>query len=110
MNEDEEPTTPSVTLGFPNAGLDASAVGLDLNALVVTNPTATFYMRLDADTWADFGFNRGDIIVIDRSRTPKKHDLVVAVTDGDFTILHYEQINTEIIFWGVVTYVIKKVS
>ena len=83
---------------------------MDLNQLVVRNPTSTFYMKMASNSWEQLGVDRGDILVIDRSLDPKPNDLVV-VTDGeDFALLIVPAGRTStdegIGVWGVVIWVI----
>lgn len=74
----------------------------------------------------DAGILSGDILVVDRSLTPKDSQIVVAMLDGDFTVkrlrqrdgrvfLEAENVafspieiseNQELVIWGIVTYVI----
>ena len=101
---------PAFHAGFPNAAAEAADVPLDLNKLVVRNPTSTFYMRMASDSWQELGVNRGDILVIDRSLDPKPNDLVVISDGEEFALLNVpasrgstdEAINV----WGVVIWVV----
>ena len=38
------------------------------------------------------GIFAGDIVIVDRSLTPKHRDVVVAVLDGDFTLKYLQQL------------------
>lgn len=112
MEESEDTARPAFSAGFPNAAADAADVPLDLNRLVVSHPASTFYMRMGSNTWENLGVNQGDILVIDRSSTPKANDLAV-ITDGDEFGLIRVPVKPlagleDVQVWGVVTWVIQQ--
>ena len=49
---------------------------------MVRKPAATFYMRVVGSSMAGAGIGDGDLLVVDRSLTPRDGDVVVAVV-GD---------------------------
>ncbi|MFW9610613.1 MAG: LexA family protein [Fluviibacter sp.] len=74
-----------VRAGFPSPADDHAEPGLDLNALV-ENPAATFCAWAEGDSMIDLGILDGDLMVIDRSLTPRHDDVVVADLNGAFTV------------------------
>ena len=76
---------PQVTAGFPSPAADHTEGALDLNRLVVKRPAATFFMRVAGSSMTGAGIADGDLLVVDRSITPREGDTVVAVVDGGFT-------------------------
>jgi DNA polymerase V len=116
--------------GFPSPGEDLEGSPLDTNELLVRNPAATFFMRVSGQSMRDAGIYEGDIVVIDKSITPKNGDTVVAIINGDYTLKKlitgkgkaprlapantdfdtFEASgNDEMTIWGVVTFVIRSV-
>jgi DNA polymerase V len=113
----------SVSAGFPSPADDYIEDRLDLNALLVHNKPATFFLRVKGDSMLNAGIHPGDIIVVDRSLQPAHRSIVVAVVDGELTVkrlitrngvaeLHAEnpkyapiclQEGQELTIWGVVT-------
>lgn len=81
---------------------------LDLNSLIVDHPAATFFMRMSGDVLRAEGIFAGDLLVVDRSLTPKQNQLVVAVIAGELTVMRLKQKKNEFEYWGVVTHVIRK--
>src|SRR5690606_18771654 len=95
--------------GFPNPATDGTAVPMDLNKLVVQNPTSTFYMRVASDAYEDINIFKGDIVVIDRSLAVKPGDLVVAVSESEFILQPVpRKADAELEVWGAITYVVHK--
>lgn len=118
----------SVSAGFPSPADDYLENRLDLNDYLIRNPAATFFVRVTGDSMIDAGIHSGDILVVDRSLTPKDGSVVIAVIDGELTVKRILQkknkiyllpennsfkpieITSEMHFevWGVVSYVIHK--
>ena len=117
-----------IRAGFPNPAEDASGNPLDLNALVVQHPVATFYLRVEGDSMRGIGLKSGDIVAVDRSLEPRHGDVVVAAVDGEFTLKRLKKDGdrawlvaenpqyppialheaAEVTIWGVVTFAIQK--
>ncbi len=118
----------SVQAGFPSPADDFVEKELDLNALVVKKPAATFYVKVEGESMINAGICSGDLLVVDRSLEPKSGQIVVAVVNGEFTVKRLEVSvkgcflvpenskypvlrvdgENECQIWGVVTYVIHK--
>lgn len=56
---------------------------LDINRYLVRNPLATFFFAVEGDTLVEHGIRAGDVLVVDRSITPRQGHIVVAFTDGE---------------------------
>ncbi len=75
-----------VSAGFPSPAEDYIEQRLDLNELLVQNPAATFFVRVNGDSMTGAGINHNDILVVDRSLEPANGRIVIAVIDGEFTV------------------------
>lgn len=80
--------------GFPNVGDDSVEESLDLNTLLVDNPTATFFVTVAGDSMEGAKIFDGDILVVNRSRTPKSGSLVVAAVNGELVVKRLKQTTT----------------
>lgn len=76
----------SVAAGFPSPADDYVEGPLDLNAHLVKNPAATFFVRVEGVSMVGAGIHPGDILVVDRSREPVSGDIVIAVAAGELTV------------------------
>jgi len=65
-------------------------------------------MRAEGDHLADCGILNGSMLIVDRSLTPKRQDVVVAVVSGEFRLCRLEELapEEETELWGVVAHVI----
>jgi DNA polymerase V len=118
----------TVSAGFPSPADDYVETRLDLNKELITNESATFYARVRGDSMKLAGISDGDLLIIDKSKTPQNGSIVVCLVDGDFTVKRLKKMNNKfflmpenqqyrpieikqevpVIIWGVVTYTIKK--
>ncbi len=118
-----------ISAGFPSPADDFKEIRISLDKELVKNKDATFYARVDGDSMIGAGLNHGDLLVIDRSLNPENGKVAVCLIDGEFTVKRikkkkeklflmpenkkYKPIElkeeNELIIWGVVEYVIKKV-
>ena len=118
--------TSRVQAGFPSPVDDHLEDTLDLNTHLIQHQEATFFVKAQGDSMIGAGIHQGDILIVDKSLTPKSGKIVIAVVDGEFTVkrLHkykgnitlkaenpeFEDIKIrgtdELIIWGVVTSVI----
>jgi len=71
--------------GFPSPARGYEATTIDLNSLLVHNPPATFFMRMQGVQLVYRGVLPEDLLVVDRSRPPVAGCLVVFRQDGEFT-------------------------
>ena len=118
----------TISAGFPSPADDYLEMRLDLNKELITNESATFYARVKGDSMTLAGISDGDLLIIDKSKTPVNGSIVVCLIDGEFTVKRLEKqrdtfflmpenpefapikIKPEnsVTIWGVVTYTIKK--
>lgn len=114
--------------GFPSPADDYAQNGLDLDALVVQHPDATFYVRVSGDSMQDAGINEGDVLVVDKAIRASHNAIIIAMLNGEFTVKRLSisnnavyllpanhlyqpiRITEEMEFqvWGVVTYCLHK--
>ena len=119
----------SISAGFPSPADDFKEIRISLDKELVKNPESTFYARVSGDSMIEAGLDDGDLIVIDRSLDHENGKIAVCFIDGEFTVKRikkeegklflmpqnkmYKPIEikegNELIIWGIVEYVIKKV-
>ena len=75
-----------VCAGFPSPAEDLGAQRIDLAALLISHPQATYFLKASGHSMVEAGIFDGDIMVVDRAVKPRHGHVVVAVVDGDFTV------------------------
>lgn len=118
-----------IAAGFPSPAEDFKEVRISLDKELIKNENATFYARVRGNSMIEANIEDGDLLVIDRSIETRNGKIAVCMIDGEFTIkrlkIEKEQVflmpenkafkpikvteENELIIWGIVTYVIKKV-
>ena len=77
--------------GFPAPGDDMVEESLDIHSLVVKNPTATFFVRVQGDSMEGAGIYSGDVLVVDRATQPREGSIVVAAVFGELVVKRVRQ-------------------
>jgi len=123
------------TTGYPSPAEDAMDLPLDLHALVVRRPAATFFLRMTGDAMRGAGIHDGDVLIVDRSLRPVPGSVIVAAVDGTLLVRRYHVRTStasgrlgylvadhptvspirisaagEVALWGVVTFVVHRVE
>ncbi|EPM3800222.1 translesion error-prone DNA polymerase V autoproteolytic subunit [Salmonella enterica subsp. enterica serovar Uganda] len=75
-----------VPCGFPSPAADYIEQRIDLNELLVSHPSSTYFVKATGHSMIDAGINDGDLLVVDSSRTAEHGDIVIAAVDGEFTV------------------------
>jgi DNA polymerase V len=72
------------TTGFASPAQGYEEETIDLNRLLIQNPPATIFVRLESSDMADLGLSRGCLLIIDRSKLPQPNSLVMLRHEGQF--------------------------
>lgn len=80
-----QPAT-AVQAGFPSPGQDLVGQKIDLNEILIQDPTSTFIVRVTGDSMSEAGIADGDEVIVDRSIRPRDGAVVIAVVNGEMTI------------------------
>ncbi|MGV8949715.1 MAG: LexA family protein [Cypionkella sp.] len=119
----------SVHAGFPSPADDFIEDMIDLNQVLVHNPTATYMWRVVGDCMVDVKIFPGDVVIVDRSISPRHRDVVLVIIDSEPTlkrlnrrggvmVLQNENAKlppflisegTEVSIWGVITNTIRAI-
>ena len=114
-----------VGAGFPSPATDYIEDDVDLNTHLIKNAPATFIIRVQGKSMANVGIYDGDLLIVDRSISPKNSSTVIANVNEELVVKTFIKgknnnylasgpnkielsENPNVIIWGVVTYVIHK--
>ncbi len=75
-----------VPCGFPSPAQDYVEQRLDLNELMVSHPSATYFVKATGDSMTDAGIDPGDLLVVDSAQQARHGNIVIAAVDGEFTV------------------------
>jgi len=72
------------TSGFASPAQGYEDNTIDLNGLLVRNPPATYFYRLENGDMAELGLQNGALLVVDRSKNAAPGDFVMLAHEGRF--------------------------
>lgn len=118
-----------ISAGFPSPADDFKNKRISLDEELINDVNTTYYARVSGESMIDAGLDNNDLLVIDKSITPRDGKIAVCYIDGEFTVKRlkitkecmylmpanekYKPIKVtkdkQLLIWGIVTYVIKKV-
>ena len=119
-----------VSAGFPSPATDYMENKLDLNEYLIKHPAATFIVKANGSSMVNADIYSGDLLIVDKSLTPRNNNIVIASIFGDLTVKKikkkdksfflvsankdYPSIEVreemECFIWGVVTYIIHETT
>ena len=86
----------------------APTTNLSLDGHFIKRPASTFFVTVEGNGMAGEGILAGDTLVVDRSRTPGPHAIVVVAIDGELTVRPFTAVDREDAHvWGVVSGVVR---
>lgn len=76
----------TVQAGFPTAAEEDISDTMSIDEFLINNPQSTYMLKVNGDSMINAGIMEGDLVIVDRSKTPKSGDIVIAEVDGDWTM------------------------
>ena len=74
-----------VHAGMPSRIDDAPADALTIDDYLIERPSQTVLVRVKGDSMIDAGILDGDLVVVEKTPSAKRGDIVVAIVDNQFT-------------------------
>jgi repressor LexA len=86
-----------VEAGFPSPAEEELIDTISLDRWLIESPSSTFLLKVSGDSMLEAGILPGDMILVDRSRTPKNGDIVIAEVDGQWTMKYFKKNGEDIL-------------
>jgi repressor LexA len=86
-----------ITAGFPSPAEEETVDLMSLDEYLISNPQATYLLKVDGDSMIGAGILPGDLVLIQRNLTPKHGDIVVASVDGEWTLKYFEKTRRKVL-------------
>jgi DNA polymerase V len=114
-----------IASGWPAAADDYADKKMNLHEQLITQPAATYFMRIGSQQYVHEGLYKGDLLIVDRSITAVAGKLVIAVIDGAMSVrrvikqhgqLYFEGAKAVLIgeqntsdarIWGVIAHIVR---
>lgn len=87
----------NVEAGFPSPAEEELVDTLSLDDLLIQNKEASFLLKVSGDSMTGAGIMPGDMVIVDKSLTPKSGDIVIAQVDNEWTMKFLRKRNNEVV-------------
>lgn len=91
------PMLGTVEAGWPSPAEEELVDTLSLEEWLIKNREATFMLKVSGESMIDAGIRPGDMLLVERGRTPKNGDIVVAEVDKQWTLKYFEKQNGRVV-------------
>ncbi|MHB0978016.1 MAG: LexA family protein [Minisyncoccota bacterium] len=82
---------------------------LSIDEYLIDNKEATFLLEVKGNSMKDDGIIAGDLIIVERGKTPRVNDIVIIEENGEYKMKHFPKSSKkEIHVVAVVTAVVRK--
>ncbi|MGQ9708673.1 MAG: transcriptional repressor LexA [bacterium] len=81
----------TVEAGFPSPAEEELLDRISLDRWLIANSAATFLLNVTGDSMSGAGILPGDMVLVDRSLTPKNNDIVISEVDGAWTMKFFKK-------------------
>lgn len=72
--------------GFAAPAEEQTSETITIEDYIVQDRANTFLLRVKGDSMINAGIHEGDLVIVERGKEPRVHDIVVGVLDGEFTL------------------------
>jgi repressor LexA len=81
----------TVQAGFPTAAdEDVETELMSLDDFLVERKKETYMLEVVGESMKDAGILEGDMVLVERGRTPKRGDIVLALVDHEYTLKYLD--------------------
>ncbi|MBP9669579.1 MAG: LexA family transcriptional regulator [Candidatus Pacebacteria bacterium] len=75
-----------VEAGWPSPAEEELVDTMNLDEYLIENKEATYLLRVKGDSMIDAGIQEGDLVIAERTNSPKVGTIVIAEVDGEWTM------------------------
>jgi repressor LexA len=87
----------SVQAGFPSPEEEVLSDTISMDEYLINKPETSFLLQVSGDSMTGAGIMEGDLVIIERGRTPKIGDIVIAEVDEDWTMKYFQKQGKQIV-------------
>lgn len=80
-----------IEAGWPSPAEEELIDTMSLDEYLIENKAATYLLRVKGDSMIDAGIQQGDLVIVERTNTPKVGRIVIAEVDGEWTMKYLRQ-------------------
>jgi len=91
------PLVGNVAAGLPVSAEESSRYVVSMDEYLVAKPDSSFLLRVTGDSMIGAGIMEGDLVIVERNRTPKNGDIVLAEVDSQWTMKYFRRQGREVV-------------
>ena len=81
----------TVQAGFPTtADEDVVSELVSLDDFLIERKSSTYMLEVSGESMKDAGILQGDLVLVERGKTPRRGDIVLALIDNEYTLKYLE--------------------
>lgn len=85
------PLLGSIKAGVPQEEYQAFLNSISIDQFLIRRPDTCYALQVKGDSMVEAGIFEGDIVIIDKGKSPQTNDVVVAQIDDKFTLKHFQR-------------------
>ncbi len=87
----EVPVLGLVEAGFPSPAEEELVDTMSLDDYLIENKEASYLLEVKGESMIDAGIQEGDLVIAERTNSPKEGDIVIAEVDGGWTMKYFRK-------------------
>jgi len=91
------PLVGSIAAGLPASAEENAHDIVSMDDYLVDKPESSFLLSVTGDSMIGAGIMEGDLVVVDRNRSPQNGDIVLAEVDGQWTMKYFRRRGREVV-------------
>jgi repressor LexA len=80
-----------VEAGWPSPAEEELIDTMNLDEYLIQNKEASYILKVTGDSMIEAGIQPGDMVIVERTATPRVGDIVIAEVDGEWTIKYLQK-------------------
>ncbi len=81
----------TVEAGFPTGADEDDSESVSLDQFLIRHKEATYMLKVRGKSMIDAGIHPGDMVLVERDKTPRDGDIVIAHIDNEWTMKYYRK-------------------
>lgn len=79
----------TIAAGFPSPAEEELADAINLDQYLISHPSSSFLVRVSGDSMIEAGIQPNDLVIVERQRSPRSGDIVIAYVDDAWTMKQF---------------------
>ena len=81
----------TVEAGFPSPAEEELCDTISLDDMLINNKEASFILKVSGNSMIEAGIMPDDMVIVEKGKTPKTGDIVIAEVDGEWTMKYLQK-------------------